>query len=144
MKKLSPFDYINSISSDSKNQIIEGEMPPEEYNAFIINRGLSLYQDTILLAQEMNIRPDIPKASQYHFLHTLVSKRKRWSKWPKKTVEKGNERLFEVLVKHEKYSLDKALDIIKLLSDEEKKIVVHSYDEGQKIKKKSTKEKKDA
>ena len=124
----SPFDFINSISSSPDNQIMTGEMDPAEYNAFMVNRGLSLYMDTVLYADEMNMRPNILPALQYHFLHTLIPKRKRWAKWPKKLGGKNDGELIKVLQKHYKYSLDKCLEMVALLSEDQKKEIIKEYE----------------
>jgi hypothetical protein len=123
-----PFDFINSVSESSDNQILTGELDPNEYNAFMVNRGLSLHMDTILLADEMNMRPSIPPSCQYHFLHTLVSKRKRWSKWPKKLSGKNDQEVLNTLQKYHKLSLDKSLEMIKFLSEDQKKEIIKEFE----------------
>lgn len=136
--KVSPFEYINSITVERDNGILSGKLPPDDYNPFIVNRGLSLYMDTVLLANEMNIRGHIPLENQYHYLHTLVSKRKRWSKWPKKmNLSKLDASLFSVLETHYKYSSDKCLEISRLLTDDQKKEVIAQYEAPQNKKKKN-------
>lgn len=137
-QKTSPFDYINSISSSRENQILSGELTAEGYNAFIINRGLSLYPDTVLYAQEMNVRPDVPAECQYHFLHEAVTKKKRWSKWPKRSISKDDEKVIDVLRKNYRLSNEKCDEVIKLLTDEQKNELVAEADKGQAIKKKKT------
>lgn len=122
-----PFDYINSISAHQDNQILSGELSPDDYNSFIVNLGLSLHKDTILLANEMNKNPGIPADCQYHYLHTLVSKRKRYAKWPKKHLDKSNEELFKVLKDHYKFSHAKCVEVAMLLSKEQKMEVVAEF-----------------
>lgn len=122
-----PFDWINSITQDAKNGILDGTLDPKEYNAFIVNRGLSLFPDTLFFAQEMNLRSEIPVEAQYHFLHTLVSKRKRWSKWPKKDLSKLDRELFNVLEDKYRYSTAKCEEISRLLSEEQKKALIAEY-----------------
>lgn len=123
----SPFDWINSICQDQKNGILEGDLDPKEYNSFIVNRGLSLYPDTVFFAQEMNLRGDIPAESQYHFLHGLVPKKRRFSKWPKLTLSKLDKEFFDVLQDKYKYSLEKCIEISRLLSDDQKKSLIDLY-----------------
>ena len=43
---MSPFDYINDITYAKKGIMVD-DIAEKEYNAFIINRGLSMYSDTI-------------------------------------------------------------------------------------------------
>jgi len=123
----SPFDWINSICNDTKNGIIEGTLDPKEYNPFIVNRGLSLYEDTIAYVQQMNLRPDIPGEAQYHFLHGLVAKRRRFSKWPKLAISKLDKELYDVLQDKYRYSLEKCIEISRLLNEDQKKALIELY-----------------
>lgn len=125
--QLSPFDWINSITQDNKNGILEGSMDPEQYNPFIVNRGLSLFEDTIFYANAMNTRPDIPGDSQYHFLHTLIPKRRRWSKWPKKDFRKLDREFQEVLQTHYRYSIQECLEISSHMTDSQKKDLISLF-----------------
>jgi len=82
-----PFDYLNSINVTKENMMRgseNDELAEKQYNAFLINRGLSYFQDTVALANEMNQRADLDYKMQYEFLLNLVRKRKRFSKWHKK------------------------------------------------------------
>ena len=64
---MNPFEYLNSINSTKKN-IMHDDIMEKEYNAFIINRGLSFFPDTILFANEMNVNHHLDNKLQYHFL----------------------------------------------------------------------------
>lgn len=123
----SPFDFINSISSSKTNQLLDETLNGDEYNPFIVNRGLSLYQDCILYVQEMNQRAEIPKEAQYHFLHSMISKKRRWSKWPKRTLSKLDTELFEVLQERYRYSVSKCEEMSKLLTEDQKKAIIEPF-----------------
>ena len=75
----SPFDFIKSISS-TKKDIMEDE---KDYNAFMVNRGLSYFPDTVIYANEMNRFHHLDSRLQYLFLINIVRKRNRFSKWNK-------------------------------------------------------------
>lgn len=107
----SPFDYINAITSAPEDPVAKGELDAKDYGPFIVNRGLSLYPDTVLLANEMNKRPEIPKEVQYKFLYGSVSKKRRFSKWPKKEAEDAE--LVEAVCKAFKCSVLKAESYVK-------------------------------
>jgi len=52
-----PFDYLNSINVTKQNMMRgseNDELAEKGYNPFMVNRGLSYFQDTIALANEMN------------------------------------------------------------------------------------------
>ena len=50
LSKISPFDFVNSINFTKQNLIID-ERTENEYNPFIVNRGLGFNPDTILVYQ---------------------------------------------------------------------------------------------
>ena len=78
---ISPFDYVKSINA-GKN-IMRGtdndSLMERDYNAFIVNRNYSLFADTVYLANEMNIRPNIDNRLQYEFLLNTLRPRKRFA-----------------------------------------------------------------
>ena len=84
---MNPFEYVNSINY-SKKDIMVDDIAEKGYNSFMVNRSLSYFQDTVLMANEMNKNHQIDKRLQFDFLINIVRKRKRFSKWFKNTVEK--------------------------------------------------------
>jgi hypothetical protein len=112
--KLSPFDFVGSIT-DSKKDLIVDDETEKQYNAFIVNRQLSYFQDTVLFANEMNLKGDCDKKLQFDFLRLGINKRKRFSKWTK--VEKDDD--IDLLVRVYGYSKDKARTDLKLLKPDE-------------------------
>jgi hypothetical protein len=84
MKGLSPFDFIKSVSNTKKDLLKDNTENTKEYNAFMVNRGLSFYPDTVLIANEMNLYPDIPSESQYYYYMGAIRKGNRYSEWHKK------------------------------------------------------------
>lgn len=85
-KDLSPFDFMNAASF-TKEELIRDNNNPEQiekqYNAYIINRGFTNFEDTILHANEMNMRHNLFAAAQFDYYKGALRKRKRFSKWPK-------------------------------------------------------------
>lgn len=84
----------------------------KQYNAFIVNRGLSYFADTILLANEMNRRHDLPANMQFAFLINSIKKRKRFSKWLK--ADQSEELL--IVKAYYGYSNEKARSALAILS----------------------------
>ena len=59
MKDLNPFDFMNAASFTKADVIKDSENPDiteKQYNAYIVNRGFTNFEDTILHANEMNQR----------------------------------------------------------------------------------------
>ena len=50
---MSPFDYLNAINYTKKDIMVD-DIAEKQYNPFMVNRGLSYFQDTVLMANEMN------------------------------------------------------------------------------------------
>ena len=105
-----PFEFIKSISS-SKKDIMENE---KDYNAFMVNRGLSYFPDTVIYANEMNKFHHLDSRLQYSFLINIVRKRNRFSKW-NKSIESDN---ISAIKEYYNYSNEKARDVLPLLSNE--------------------------
>ena len=87
----------------------------KEYNSFMVNRGLSYFQDTVILANEMNRHHQIDNKLQYHFLINMVRKRKRFSKWAKAQKESD----IDAVKEYYGYSNEKAHQVLTLLSTEQ-------------------------
>jgi len=123
---MNPFDFLNSINQ-TKNSIIDADPETErQYNAFLANRGLSYFSDTIFLANEMNRLPGLGKKLQYDFLLQSVRPRKRFSKWLK---DESNERI-DALKTLYGYSHAKAKQAVELISDDDWKAIFALVDTG--------------
>jgi hypothetical protein len=114
-KKMNPFALINSISN-SKIDILENE---KDYNAFMVNRGLSYFPDTVIYANEMNKFHHLDSRLQFDFLINTIRKRNRFSKW-NKSIESEN---INAIKKYYGYSNEKARDVLPLLSNENLKTI---------------------
>ena len=112
---MNPFELIKSISN-TKKDILENE---KDYNAFMVNRGLSYFPDTVIYANEMNRFHHLDQRLQYHFLINTIRKRNRFSKW-NKSIESEN---ISAIKKFYGYSNEKARDVLPLLSNENLKTI---------------------
>lgn len=112
---MSPFDIINAIN-DTKKNVFEDPQAKKDYNSYIINRGLSYFPDTILYANEMNQRWDIPVDWQFFFYLNSIPKKKRFSKWAKKEADSHNLKLVK---EYYKYSSEKAKEALAVLTTEQ-------------------------
>jgi len=119
------FDYLNSINA-TKKDIMEDDIAEKAYNSFMVNRGLSYFNDTVLMANEMNIYSHLDKKLQYHFYLNIVRKRKRFSKWAKVETESD----IEAVKEYYGYSNEKARQILPLLSNDQIKIIKQKISKG--------------
>jgi len=108
---MNPFEYVNSINYTKKN-IMDSPEKEKGYNPFMINRSLSYFNDTVILANEMNKYHHLDGRLQYSFLINIVRKRKRFSKWNK--PQKHND--IDVVKQYYGYSNEKAEQVLPLLS----------------------------
>lgn len=112
---MSPFDYINAINFTKQN-LFEDPQANKDYNAWIVNKGLSYFPDTLLYANEMNRHYGIPKQWQFSFLLNSIAKKKRFSKWSKKDTISDSLRLVK---EYYGYSNEKAKQALSVLSEEQ-------------------------
>ncbi len=105
---MNPFDYVNSINY-TKKDVMEDE---KTYNGFMVNRSLSYFPDTVVLANEMNKYHHLDNRLQYQFLINIIRKRKRFSKWVKPELEND----LELVKEYYGYSNEKARQVLPLLS----------------------------
>jgi hypothetical protein len=109
---MNPFDFLNAIN-DTKKQLIVDELTEKQYNGFMVNRGLSYFHDTVLLANEMNRYHHLDNKLQFDFLINTVRKKKRFSKW----LKADEAEAIEVVKEYYGYSNEKARQALTLLSE---------------------------
>ena len=108
---LSPFDFLNDINYGKQNIMVD-DITEKQYNAFMVNRGLSYFNDTVLIANEMNINHHLDNRLQFDFFINIVRKRKRFSKWFK--PEQISD--LDVVKQYYGYSNEKARQVLTILS----------------------------
>jgi len=77
---------MNAASFSKEDLIHDSEYPElieKQYNPYIVNRGFTNFEDTILHANEMNRCHHLFPAAQFDYYRSVLRKRKRFSKWPK-------------------------------------------------------------
>ena len=67
---MNPFEYLNSINY-TKKDIMTDDIAEKDYNSFMINRGLSYFNDTVAIANEMNIQHHLDNRLQFDLLIRL-------------------------------------------------------------------------
>lgn len=111
---MNPFDFLNDINYGKSNIMVD-DIAEKKYPPFMVNRGLSYFQDTVLMANEMNRYHHIDNRLQFDFFINIIRKKKRFSKWAK--PEKLND--VEVIKEYYGYSNEKARQASKLLSSDQ-------------------------
>ena len=112
---MNPFDFLNAINYTKIDVISTSENPEKAeklYNPFLVNRGLSYFQDTVLYCNEMNMRHSMDKKLQFDFLLNSIRKNKRFSKWHKAEVDEDTQLISD----YYKCNIRKAKEIQLILS----------------------------
>ena len=121
-----PFTYLNAINGNKWYHFKDVDIKDNEYPAFMINRGLSYFPDTVLYANEMNMNAHLSGKAQFSFLINIIRNRKRFSKW-NKTSESAD---ISAIKEYYGYSNEKAREVLPLLSQNEMKIIKDKIHHG--------------
>lgn len=110
---MNPFEYLNSINYTKKDIMVD-DIAEKQYNAFMVNRSLSYFNDTVLMANEMNVNHHLDNRLQFDFYINIVRKKRRFSKWFKPETVSD----VEVVKDYYGYSNEKARQALSLLTSE--------------------------
>ena len=115
--------YENSVTSGKRIEI-DGD-----YSQWRTNNTLSNHKDTILYANEMNMRPAAEPKLQYEYLLNSLRKRKRYSKWKKQDPDAT----VEMIMEYYGYGRSKAEQALRVLTDEQLAMIEVALDKGGKV-----------
>ena len=120
-------DYLNAINHEKKNLMdTDDEMWEKKYPAFIVNKCIAPFPDTIFLVNEMNLNNHIDKKLQFDFLLNSIRTRKRYTPWLKASKQKD----IEYVKEYYGYNNEKAKSALKILNDEQIKTIKDSLNKG--------------
>jgi hypothetical protein len=120
-------DYLNAINHEKKNLMdTDDEMWEKKYPAFIVNKCIAPFPDTIHLVNEMNLHNHLDKKLQFDFLLNSIRTRKRFTPWMKASKQKN----LEYVKEYYGYNNEKARSALKILSDVQIKAIKDSLDKG--------------
>lgn len=123
---MDPFKFLNSINQNKTPLMDEDPLCEREYIPFLINRGLSYFVDTVVLANQMNQAHWLDKKTQFEYLRATVRPRKRFSKWHK---PQENARI-EALKTLYGYSESKARQVVDLVKEDDWTLIFDRISEG--------------
>ena len=122
---MNPFDFVNAINYD-KQDIMVDDIAEKQYVPFMVNRSLSYFQDTVLMANEMNMNAHLDNRLQFDFFINIVRKRKRFSKWFKPETQSD----VEVVKTYYGYSNEKARQVLSLLTKDQIEVLKKKVNKG--------------
>ena len=123
---MSLWEFINQINYGKKNLIDESPEREREYKPFIINRGLSFNHDTVLYANEMNLKNHLDSKLQFDFFLNTIRPKKRYGKW----LKRESNDVLELIRTYYKCSYAKAREYATLLDDSQLNIIKQRIDTG--------------
>jgi len=120
-------DYLPAINYTKKN-LMDSDDPmwKKKYNAFMVNKVLSFYSDTLMLANEMNRNYILDKDMQFHFLLNSIRKKKRYSPF----LKPEELRYLDVVKEYYGYNNEKAKVALDILTKDEVKLIKEKLFKG--------------
>jgi len=113
-------EYLNAINFSKKNVMdSEDTMWVKKYPAFIVNKVLSGFSDTIMLVNEMNRNHFLDKDMQFQFLLNSIRSKKRYSPFLRASKIKD----IECVKEYYGYNNEKAKTALDLLTKEQLKLI---------------------
>ena len=120
-------DYLNSINFTKKNLMkSEDKEWIKKYPAFIINKVLSGFQDTIMLVNEVNRNHFLDKDMQYSFLLNSIRSKKRFSPFLRASKLKD----IDLVKEYYGYSNEKAKIVLDILTKDQLKLIKEKLYKG--------------
>ena len=120
-------DYLNSINFNKKNLMNSDDKEwVKKYPAFIVNKILSGFSDTIMLVNEVNRNHFLDKDMQYQFLLNSIRSKKRFSPFLRANKLKD----IECVKEYYGYSNDKAKSALDILTNDQIKLIKQKLYKG--------------
>ena len=120
-------EYLNAINFTKKNIMDSDDtMWVKKYPAFIVNKILSGFSDTIMLVNEMNRNHFIDKDMQFQFLLNSIRSKKRFSPFLRANKLKD----IECVKEYYGYSNDKAKSALDILTKDQVKLIKEKLFKG--------------
>ena len=120
-------DYPNSINFNKKNLMNSDDKEwVKKYPAFIVNKILSGFSDTIMLVNEVNRNHFLDKDMQYQFLLNSIRSKKRFSPFLRANKLKD----IEVVKEFYGYSNEKAKSALDILTKDQLKLIKQKLYKG--------------
>ena len=120
-------EYLNAINFTKKDLMdSDDELWKKKYPAFIVNKLLSAFSDTVMFVNEMNRNHFLDKDMQFQFLLNSIRTKKRYS--PFLRASKLKE--IECVKEYYGYSNDKAKSALDILTKDEIKLIKEKLYKG--------------
>ena len=120
-------EYLNAINFTKKNLMdSEDKLWQKKYPAFIVNKILSGFSDSIMLVNEMNRNHFVDKDMQFQFLLNSIRSKKRYSPFLRASKLKDIENVKE----YYGYNNEKAKVALDILTKDQLKLIKEKLFKG--------------
>ena len=120
-------EYLNAINFTKKDLMkSEDKLWEKKYPAFIVNKILSGFSDTIMLVNEMNRNHFVDKDMQFQFLLNSIRSKKRYS--PFLIASKLKD--IEIVKEYYGYNNEKAKVALDILTKDQLKLIKEKLFKG--------------
>jgi len=120
-------DYLNSINFTKKDLMKSDDKDwVKKYPAFIVNKILSGFQDTVMLVNEVNRNHFLDKDMQYSFLLNSIRSKKRFSPFLRASKLKN----IDLVKEYYGYSNEKAKTVLDILTKDQLKLIKEKLYKG--------------
>ena len=120
-------EYLNAINFTKKDLMkSEDNLWKKKYPAFIVNKLLSAFSDTVMLVNEMNRNHFLDKDMQFQFLINSIRSKKRFSPFLRANKLKD----IECVKEYYGYSNDKAKSALDILTKDQLKLIKEKLYKG--------------
>ena len=120
-------DYLNSINFTKKDLMKSDDKDwVKKYPAFIVNKILSGFQDTIMLVNEVNRNHFLDKDKQYWFQLNSIRSKKRFSPFLRASKLKD----IDLVKEYYGYSNEKAKTVLDILTKDQLKLIKEKLYKG--------------
>jgi len=120
-------EYLNAINFTKKNLMnSEDKIWEKKYPAFMVNKVLSGFQDTIMLVNEMNRNHFLDRDMQFQFLLNSIRSKKRFTPFLRASKIKD----IECVKEYYGYSNEKAKSALDILTKEQLKLIKEKLYKG--------------
>ena len=113
-------EYLNAINFTKKNVMNSDDpMWEKKYPAFMVNKVLSGFSDTVMLCNEMNRNHFLDRDMQFQFLLNSIRSKKRFTPFLRASKIKD----IECVKEYYGYSNEKAKSALDILTNEQLKLI---------------------
>jgi len=125
-KDPTPFDFIAAVGQTKVDMLANDPSMEKAYTPYVINRGFSYFIDTILHANEMNIKNNLDNGPQFYYYMGSLPSKKRFSKWHK--AEKSES--LDLIQEHYGVRREIAKQYLKILGESDLENIREIHDQG--------------